>query len=277
MNIAETLSLVLLAFTSTTLLSAVGLAGGVIMVPFLILLFGLEPKYAAGTGIFAIIFGIFSAAFTYFRQGRVDVKLALLFDTLDILGVAVGAYLVVVLPSNITAILMGVFLLISAWKLWSGGVEKERTLGRKDRKFTFKRRLMDRDGNVYEYGFGFSELVLSQFASLLSGVATGLFGIGGGAVDTTIMMLIGVPPHVAVATAVFGMTITKITGVFSHLVLGNVLLEYGVPLAVGATLGGQLGSRLSKRAKPKTLRRVLSIIILLVGLRMVMFCFLPYS
>lgn len=273
MSIAEAISLVLIAFLSTTLLSTVGLAGGVLIVPALILLFGLESRYAAGTGIFAIIFGIFSAAFTYFKQKRVDVKLALLFDTLDILGVVAGAYLVVVLPSQVTALLMGVFLLISAWRLWVGSVEQARTVEKKGRRFTVKRRLTDSDGKIYEYELGVSELALSQFASVLSGIATGLFGIGGGAVDTTVMILIGVPPHVAVATAVFGMTITKIAGVFSHLALGNVLLEYGVPLAVGATLGGQLGPRISKRIQPPMLRRALSIIVLLIGFRMIMLWF----
>ncbi|MGB9717800.1 MAG: sulfite exporter TauE/SafE family protein [Thermoproteota archaeon] len=269
MNAAEAISITLIAFLSTTLLSAVGLAGGVLIVPALILLYGLESRYAAGTGVFAIIFGIFSAAFTYFRQRRVDVRLALLFDTLDILGVVAGSYLVVILPSRVTALLMGVFLLFSAWRLWAGGVKQATEAERKSRRHFIKRRLTDRDGNVYEYELGVPELVLSQLASVLSGVATGLFGIGGGAVDTTVMMLIGVPPHVAVATSVFGMTITKIAGVFSHLALGNVLLEYGVPLAVGATLGGQLGPRISRRLRPMMLRKALSIVVLLTGLRMI--------
>ena len=273
MTVAEAISLVLIAFLSTTLLSAVGLAGGVLIVPVLVLLFGLESRYAAGTGIFAIIFGIFSAAFTYFRQRRVDVKLALLFDTLDVLGVVAGAYLVVLLPSRVTALLMGVFLIFSAWRLWAGSFKQPATVEKKSRKFSVKRRLTDSDGNVYVYELGVPELILSQFASVLSGVATGLFGIGGGAVDTTVMMLIGIPPHVAVATAVFGMTITKITGVFSHLAFGNILFEYGVPLAFGATIGGQLGPRISRRIKPSMLRRVLSVMILLIGLRMIMFFF----
>jgi len=272
-SVTEGIGLVLIAFLSTTLLSAVGLAGGVLIVPALVLLFGLESRYAAGTGIFAIIFGIFSAAFTYFRQRRVDVKLALLFDTLDVLGVVAGAYLVVVLPSQVTAFLMGIFLLISAWRLWVGGVEQARTIGKKSRRFSIKRRLTDSDENVYEYELGVPELILSQFASVLSGVATGLFGIGGGTVDTTVMILIGIPPHVAVATAVFGMTITKIMGVFSHLALGNILPEYGVPLAVGATIGGQFGPRISRRIQPSMLRKALSIIVLLIGLRMIMFLF----
>lgn len=269
MNLAEAISLILVAFASTTLLSAVGLAGGVVIVPTLILLFGLESRYASGTGIFAIIFGIFSAAFTYFRQRRVDVKLALLFDTLDVVGVVAGAYLVVVLPSRVTALLMGFFLLTSAWRLWAGSVKQHRNVEKKSRRISIKRRLTDRDGNIYEYELGALELVLSQLASVLSGIATGLFGIGGGAVDTTVMMLIGVPPHVAVATAVFGMTVTKITGVISHLALGNILLEYGVPLAIGATAGGLLGPRISKRLRPLALRRVLSILILIIGLRMI--------
>lgn len=269
MGLAEALSLVLIALVSTTLLSAVGLAGGVLIVPALILLFGLESRYAAGTGVFAIIFGIFSAAFTYLKQKRVDVKLALLFDTLDILGVVAGAYLVVVLPSEVTAFLMGVFLLVSAWRLWVGSLKQARTIEKRSRRFSIKRRLTDSEGKVYEYELGVFELALTQFASVLSGVATGLFGIGGGAVDTTVMMLIGIPPHVAVATGIFGMTITKIAGVFSHLALGNVLLEYGVPLAVGATVGGQLGPRISRRIRPVMLRRMLSIIVLLIGFRMI--------
>lgn len=273
MNAVEAVSLILIAFLSTTLLSAIGLAGGVLIVPALILLFGLESRYAAGTGIFAIIFGIFSAAFTYFKQKRVDVRLALLFDTLDIFGVVAGAYLVTALPSRVTALLMGVFLLFSAWRLWVGSVEQARTVEKKSRRLTMRRRLTDSDGKVYEYELGVFELALSQFASILSGIATGLFGIGGGAVDTTVMMLIGIPPHVAVATAVFGMTITKIAGVFSHLALGNVLLEYGVPLAVGATAGGQLGPRISRKIQPVMLRRTLSITVLLIGLRMLLLGF----
>lgn len=273
MDLVEAVSLILTALLSTALLSAVGLAGGVLIVPTLILLFGLESRYAAGTSVFAIIFGIFSAAFTYFRQKRVDVRLALLFDTLDVLGVVAGAYLVTVLPSQVTAILMGIFLLILAWRLWVSDAKQARTVKKKSRRFAIKRHLTDSDGKVYEYELGVFELALSQFASILSGIATGLFGIGGGAVDTSMMMLIGVPPHVAVATAVFGMTITKIAGVLSHLALGNVVLEYGVPLAVGATLGGQLGPRISRKIQPVMLRRALSIAVILIGLRMLVLGF----
>jgi uncharacterized membrane protein YfcA len=69
-TVAEAISLVLIAFLSTTLLSAVGLAGGVLIVPVLVLLFGLESRYAAGTGIFAIIFGIFFSRLHIFQAEK---------------------------------------------------------------------------------------------------------------------------------------------------------------------------------------------------------------
>ncbi|WP_368887713.1 TSUP family transporter [Escherichia coli] len=59
-------------------------------------------------------------------------------------------------------------------------------------------------------------------------------------------------------------------GVLSHLSLGNVLLDYGTPLVLGAVLGGQLGPRISRRTRPEVLKKALIIVILLIGFRMVL-------
>lgn len=274
MDPITTLSLVVLATVSTTVLSIVGLAGGTIIVPALVLLFGFEVRFAAGTTIFALIFGMFSAATAYLRQRRVDLKLAILFDILDIFGVGLGSYLTLVLSSADLALLMGLFLLFAAWKLWSKEEQTKKRTKRQGEGVVWRRKIVTSEGNVSEYELSLFELFLSQVASFFSGIATGLFGIGGGAVDATVMILIGVPPHVATATAVFGMTLTKVAGVISHYLLGNVILEYAIPMAMGAIVGGQVGPRLSKKIKPPELRRMLSVIVFLIGLRMMAFRFL---
>lgn len=274
MDPITTLSLVVLATVSTTVLSVVGLAGGTIIVPALVLLFGFEARFAAGTTIFALVFGMFSAATAYLRQRRVDLKLAILFDTLDIFGAGLGSYLTLVLSSADLALLMGLFLLFAAWKLWSKEEQTKKRTKRQGEGVVWRRKIVTSEGNVSEYELSLFELFLSQVASFFSGIATGLFGIGGGAVDATVMILIGVPPHVATATAVFGMTLTKVAGVISHYLLGNVILEYAIPIAMGAIVGGQVGPRLSKKIKPPELRRMLSVIVFLIGLRMMAFRFL---
>ncbi|MBO3799958.1 MAG: sulfite exporter TauE/SafE family protein [Candidatus Brockarchaeota archaeon] len=101
------------------------------------------------------ICGIFSAAYGYLRQRRVDIRLALLFDTPNVLGVVIGAYMVVVLPSALTAMLMGFFQIFSALRLWRSGndiKESKNTAKRGGDGPLFRRRLMDRYGNVYGYG-----------------------------------------------------------------------------------------------------------------------------
>ncbi len=269
MDVATFFGLFAVALTSTAALSAVGLAGGTIIVPSLIIIFGIESRYAAGTTILAILFGIFSATLVYLKQKRVDIRLALLFDTLDILGVAMGSYVTILISSIDLAFLLGIFLVFISFQLLKW---EETIIERSDKKRTgviWKRKIVDRDGKPYEYSLTFPQLLLSQVASFFSGVSTGLFGIGGGTVDTTIMILIGVPPHIAVATAIFGMMITKVAGVISHYMLGNILLDCAIPLICGSVVGGQIGPRISKRMKPKLLKKILGVVMIMIALRLI--------
>ncbi|GEM_PF-4872234 len=68
MEISIAILLAMLAAASPSILSIVGLAGGTIIVPALVLLFGLEARFAAGTTIFALIFSIFCARFNHFHS-----------------------------------------------------------------------------------------------------------------------------------------------------------------------------------------------------------------
>jgi len=102
---------------------------------------------------------------------------------------------------------------------------------------------------------------------------TGLSGLGGGITDTTTMILLGVPPHVAVASSELAMALTNGVGVAAHGILHNILFEYAVPLTLGTVVGAQLGSSLSRRVKAKFLKRTLSLIAFLLGLRLIFFLF----
>lgn len=54
--------------------------------------------------------------------------------------------------------------------------------------------------------------------------------------DTATMILLRVPVHVAVASSEFAMAVTNAAGVVAHGVLGNIVFEYAVPMAVGPRL-----------------------------------------
>lgn len=68
---------------------------------YLILVFNLLPQNAIVISLVAMCGTTISASLGYIKQKRVDYKLALLYDILDIPGVIVGAYLTTILPKNL--------------------------------------------------------------------------------------------------------------------------------------------------------------------------------
>ena len=266
------LALFALGLSVTAAASTLGLAGGAIISPLLILALGLEPRLAVGTTVLGVFAAIISASAAYIRQGRVDIWLALVFDALDVLGVALGAYLTIILLPELLALSLGVFLLYSgtritartlrSWLREEGG-QRPRS-GTAD-KIVWRRVIVDRDGKIYSYGLSSTGLATAIVGSFFSGLVSGMLGLGGGVMDLSLMLLLGVPVEVAAATAMFGMLLTRASSVVAHALLGNIRLELAAPLALGALIGGQIGPRLSKRIKPELLRLAFASIVLVLG------------
>jgi len=84
------------------------------------------------------------------------------------------------------------------------------------------------------------------------------------------MILLGVPPHIAVATSEFAMALTNGTGVIAHGLLNNILIDYAILTTVGTIIGAQVGSLLAKHIRARTLKILLCSVAFLVGIRMIL-------
>jgi len=73
------------------------------------------------------------------------------------------------------------------------------------------------------------------------GVLSGLFGVGGGFLMTPLLIFIGIPPAVAVATEANQIVASSVSGVLAHWRRGNVDLKMGGALLVGGVLGSTFG------------------------------------
>jgi len=73
------------------------------------------------------------------------------------------------------------------------------------------------------------------------GVLSGIFGVGGGFLMTPLLMFVGVPPGVAVATGANQIVAASISGVLAHWRRGNVDVKMGVVLLIGGLVGSTLG------------------------------------
>lgn len=109
---------VVLGLVAGALAGAIGIGGGIIIVPALIYLFSFSQKMAQGTTLALLVppIGIL-AAWTYYKAGLVDVKAAVFI----IAGFVIGSFLVaryaVNLEDAVLTKVFGVFLLVVAVKM----------------------------------------------------------------------------------------------------------------------------------------------------------------
>jgi len=260
-------ALVLVGFMAGLPASMCGLGGGFFIVPTLIIVFNLSPQNAVAVSLVAMCGTTFSATFGYIRQRRVDYKLGLLYDILDVPGVVIGAYIATILPKDLLIGLCGFFILfLSLLMLRNVNSTKNK---KPDMSYKgLRRRITDSLNQVFEYEIRRPGLVL--VSSFMSGLVTGLAGLGGGITDTTTMILLGVPPHVAIASSEFAMALTNGAGVIAHGILQNISIEYSVPLTIGTIFGAQIGVLVAKRTKKKSLKKILSAVAFLLSLRLIL-------
>ncbi|MEY2942978.1 MAG: hypothetical protein RLY97_992, partial [Pseudomonadota bacterium] len=76
----------------------------------------------------------------------------------------------------------------------------------------------------------------------LTGILSGMFGVGGGFLTTPLLIFYGVPPTVAAASAASQVTGASVSGVFAHSKRGGVDYQMGGVLVAGGVLGTGIGA-----------------------------------
>lgn len=271
MDAIVTLLLTILGVLAGFLGGLLGVGGGIIVVPILVLIFNLDTRLAVGTSLVMIMFTALSATFAYYRQRRIDWKVGMISAVATVPGASIGAYATKFFSSNSLAIIFGVTILFIAVVMLRRSF-RERTDPQKTRILAsvpratrghWSRRLVDSMGMVFEYDASiYSGLLLL----VLGGLASGFLGIGGGLVVVPILIaIVGLPMHIAIATSMLTMIFTSISGVSTHIMLGNVSVEYAIPLVIGILGGTQLGAWTAKRLKSASLERVFAIAVMAIG------------
>jgi uncharacterized membrane protein YfcA len=95
-----------------------------------------------------------------------------------------------------------------------------------------------------------AEMSVSVFLLLAMGggvgFLSGMFGVGGGFLMTPLLIFIGIPPPVAVATEANQIVASSVSGVLAHWRRGNVDFKMGTVLLIGGFGGSSLGAWLFK-------------------------------
>ncbi len=84
-------------------------------------------------------------------------------------------------------------------------------------------------------------IIFLLFIGLVAGFLSGMFGVGGGVLTTPILILIGIPPPVAVGSEANHIVGASIAGFLNHFRRKNVDIKMGFLLLIGGVSGSALG------------------------------------
>jgi uncharacterized membrane protein YfcA len=108
----------LLGLAAGVISGLIGIGGGTIIVPVLVFLFGLSQHEAQGTTLALLVPPIgFLAAWTYYKEGYVDLKIASLICLGFFFGGLLGAKLATRLSNIVLERVFGIALLLISLKM----------------------------------------------------------------------------------------------------------------------------------------------------------------
>jgi uncharacterized membrane protein YfcA len=256
----DALTRVALGFAIGAFGTLIGAGGGFILVPLLLLGYRFPPPDAVGTSLSLVFLNALSGSAAYLRQGRVDLSLGWRFALATLPGAVGGAYVTRALSTRAFGQAFGVLLIGVAVLLFFG-----RTAGPSSRAGA--RRLVDASGGTHHYRVDVWKGVVVSF---VVGVVSSVFGIGGGIIHVPFLIVVlGLPVHVATATSHFVLSISAFAGALTFLALGHVHLPTVILMGAGILAGAQLGARLSIGTSAGVIRRILAGSLAIVGARMI--------
>jgi uncharacterized protein len=119
-SLAGQLLAVLSGFVVGILSGVMGVGGGILLVPLMVIGFGFAQHLAQGTSLAAIIPTSVAGTVIHDRAGNVDRRAAAWLTLGGVCGALAGALAAVQLPRELLVRLFGALLIYSAYRIWAG-------------------------------------------------------------------------------------------------------------------------------------------------------------
>lgn len=267
--IVFTLILIVGAYCAGLLGSLTGLGGGVVIIPLLTLVLGVDFHYAVGAALVASIATSSGSGSAYVKEGITNIRLGMFLEIATVIGAVLGAFVAYYLNSNVIAVIFGLTLVLTATMQL---IKKQNHEGVKGSETARMLKLYgtwpQKDGSLQAYELknvagGFSVMTLA-------GVLSGILGIGSGVLKVIAMdNLMKVPFKVSTTTSNFTMGVTACASAVVYLQRGNIAPGIAFPVLLGVLAGSLTGARLLKILDVRLLRRIFSIAVYLVAANMI--------
>lgn len=225
-----------------------GMSAAAVISPILITFLGMDPYMAVGIALASDVLASAVSAYTYKKNGNLDVKNGAVMMAAVLVFTMVGSFV----ASKVPGATMGSFSVFMTMLL---GV-----------KFIVRPVMTTKE--AMEGVSPQKRAVQSVVCGVLIGFICGFIGAGGGMMMLLILTsVLGYELKTAVGTSVFIMTFTALTGAVSHFMIGGAP-DWGVwVLCVLFTLlWARIAAVFANKATPKTLNRATGVVLVVLGI-----------
>ncbi|HVB56648.1 MAG TPA: sulfite exporter TauE/SafE family protein [Candidatus Acidoferrales bacterium] len=261
------------AFVAGLLGSLTGMGGGVVIVPFLTLVFHVDIRYAIGASLISVIATSSGAAAAYVKEGYSNIRVGMFLEVATTIGAITGAMIAFRLPIPVIAVIFGIVLLYSAYVSYRQPTEIHATEKtgpiaawlRMDGTYPTPEGL--KAYRVQGVPLGFSLMYLA-------GILSGLLGIGSGAVKVIAMdQAMRLPFKVSTTTSNFMIGVTAAASAGVYLNRGYIDPGLVMPVMLGVLAGSVTGTFILAKARVSLLRTIFSIVVAALAVEMLVNAF----
>ena len=225
-----------------------GMSAAEVISPMLITFLGMEPYMAVGIALSSDVLASAVSAYTYKKNGNLDVKNGLIMMVSVLVFTVVGSWVSSLVPSTT----MGTFSVFMTFLL---GI-----------KFIVRPVMTTKE--AMQGVSAKKRAIQSVVCGILIGFICGFVGAGGGMMMLLILTsVLGYELKTAVGTSVFIMAFTAFTGAVSHFAIGGTPdWTVWILCVIFTLLWARIAALFANKATPKTLNRVTGVILVILGI-----------
>jgi uncharacterized membrane protein YfcA len=244
---------------------ALGLGGGIFLVPFLTLVLGFPVKSAAAISLTTVI--ATSSVVAAARAGNhlMNLRLGMLLEVATAAGSLLGGITAQVVAESILQRTFGVVAIVVAAAMLAR-INRRNVMSDPDADpGRLGSRFYDAEsGCVVTYRI--KRLPLALFASFIAGNLSSLLGIGGGVIKVPVLTAwCGMPLRAAAATSALMIGVTATGGAIIYYGRGNLQPLAAAPAVLGVQLGSWAGMQFAEHLPAKWLKLLMAAILVIVA------------
>jgi len=266
--ILELLGLLVLGFIAAVLAYLLGIGGGALIVPIMVVFFNYPVHEAIAASLVVIVASSLSITSVNLVRNMVNIKLALFMEAAAIIGAVAGGFASISIDEKVLSTAFAIVMFFTAFIMWKKSEVDTSVPAKPEVMGEFDRSFLNIETGTHQY-YKVESVGKSTFVAFLAGITSGMFGLGGGVFKVPAMNIISkVPIKAATATSNFMICFTAAAGSLPYLMKGFLHPVASGTMVIGVFVGSKFATGRLTKVQSKSIKLLFILFVVFVAAQM---------